>query len=139
MVKKKVAVKPKQDFYYDAVGRRRKLSAGAMKDIQRQYADGIPSADLAAQYQVSRTTITNVVYNTIRKTDIPRIQKWYEAHSQPPVPVHMIDRTEQMAEPIGKREMWRSWCTCGKYHSPLTERRESAEHFVRLHMVRTMD
>jgi uncharacterized protein (UPF0248 family) len=132
MAKKKMVIKPKQDFYYDAVGRRRKLSAGAMKDIQRQYADGIPSADLAAQYSVSRTTITNVVYSTIRKTDIARIQKWYEAHSQTPVPVHMIDRT---VEVNGK---WRSWCTCGKYHSPAagTERREAAEHFIRLHMAR---
>lgn len=130
MVKKKMVIKPKLDFYYDAVGRRRKLSAGAMKDIQRQYADGIPSADLAAQYGVSRTTISNVVYNTLRKTDIPRIQKWYAAHSRPPVPVHMINQTKE----IGGQ--WRSWCTCGKYHSPLTERREPAEHFVRLHMVR---
>lgn len=129
MAKKKPAPK-KQDFYYDAVGRRRKLSAGAMKDIQNQYANGIPSLDLAAQYQVSRTTITNVVYNTLRKTDIPRIQKWYEEHAKPPVLVHVIDRTEE------SNGHWRSWCTCGKYHSPQTERREAAEHFVRLHMVR---
>jgi hypothetical protein len=79
---------------------------------------------------VSRTTITNVVYSTIRKTDIPRIQKWYEAHARPDVLVHVIDRTE---ESNGK---WRSWCTCGKYHSPLTERREPAEQFVRLHIER---
>lgn len=132
MAKRKMAIRPKQDFYYDAVGRRRKLSGGAIKDVQQQYADGVSSADLAAQYQVSRTTISNIVYNTIRKTDIPRIQKWYEAHAQGPVAVHMIDRTEQAVA----NGMWRSWCTCGNYHSPQTERREPAEHFVRLHMAR---
>jgi hypothetical protein len=79
---------------------------------------------------VSRTTISNVVYNTIRKSDIPRIQKWYEAHAQPAVPVHMIDT---VTEANGH---WTATCTCGKYHSPKTERREAAEHFIRLHMAR---
>jgi hypothetical protein len=57
------------DYYLDSVGRRRKLSHGAMQNIQRAYADGESTADLAEQYGVSVSLIRTVTYLTARKTD----------------------------------------------------------------------
>lgn len=66
--------KRQAEYYLDAVGRRRKLSAGAMLAIQREYADGRSAADLAAVYGVSTSTIRAVCYMTTRKADISRIE-----------------------------------------------------------------
>lgn len=63
------------DYYLDSVGRRRKLSAGAMKDICRLFGEGVSTADLAEQYGVSRSMILTVTYWTPRKSDLERIQE----------------------------------------------------------------
>lgn len=57
------------DYYYDSVGRRRKLSAGAIKDIQREFYHGVPATKLAEQYNVSPGLIRTVCYNTPRQAD----------------------------------------------------------------------
>lgn len=57
-------------YFYDSVGRRRKLSRGAIHAIQKLYADGTKVAELAQQFNVSKTTISAVVYMTPRKLDM---------------------------------------------------------------------
>lgn len=57
------------DYYLDSVGRRRKLSHGAMESIRRAYAKGGKTADLAEAYGVSTSLIRTVTYNTARETD----------------------------------------------------------------------
>lgn len=57
------------DYYLDSVGRRRKLSHGAMESIRRAYANGDSTADLAAAYGVSTSLIRTVTYNTARNAD----------------------------------------------------------------------
>ncbi|QGJ92865.1 hypothetical protein PBI_BEAGLE_106 [Arthrobacter phage Beagle] len=64
----------KADYYLDAVGRRRKLSAGAMLAIQQAFAAGAKTSDLADQYGVSTTTIRTITYLTPRQRDLDRIQ-----------------------------------------------------------------
>lgn len=61
------------DFYFDSVGRRRKLSDGAMKDIRRSYYEGVPARELSESYRVSVSLILTVVYNTPRKADLRRL------------------------------------------------------------------
>lgn len=61
------------EYYLDAVGRRRKLSAGAMRDIRFAYFKGTPSRELAEQYRVSTSLIRTVVYSTPRETDLRRL------------------------------------------------------------------
>jgi hypothetical protein len=62
------------DYYMDAVGRRRKLSAGAMAAIQREFANGRSTADLAGAYGVSAALIRNVCYLTPRQSDLEKIK-----------------------------------------------------------------
>jgi len=65
-------------YFYDSVGRRRKLSRGAIKAIQVAYADGTKVVDLARQFQVSKTTISAVVYMTPRKLDMGPLKEALE-------------------------------------------------------------
>jgi len=69
-----VAAYYKADYYLDAVGRRRKLSAGAMLSIQEAFASGAKTSDLADAYGVSTTTIRTITYLTARRTDLDKIQ-----------------------------------------------------------------
>lgn len=62
------------DYYLDSVGRRRKLSAGAMISIQNAFAEGVKPADLAHQYGVSTSLIRVIVYMTPRVADVDRIR-----------------------------------------------------------------
>ncbi len=57
------------DYYLDHVGRRRKLSAGAMLSICRAYAKGESTADLAAGHGVSTSLIRVITYQTAREGD----------------------------------------------------------------------
>ena len=57
------------DYYLDSVGRRRKLSHGAMESIRRAYAKGEKTADLAESYGVSTSLIRVITYSTARETD----------------------------------------------------------------------
>lgn len=61
------------EFYLDAVGRRRKLSAGAMQDIRMSYYNGESTRELAKAYRVSISLILTVVYNTPRERDLKRL------------------------------------------------------------------
>jgi hypothetical protein len=77
-----VNAKRQAEYYLDAVGRRRKLSAGAMLAIQREYRAGARSADLAATYGVSTSTIRAVCYMTARDADKDRIEEGVH-HTKP--------------------------------------------------------
>lgn len=61
------------DFYLDSVGRRRKLSAGAMRDIRRAFWEGTTTLELAEAYRVSTSTIRMVCYSTPRRRDQQRL------------------------------------------------------------------
>ena len=61
------------DFYIDSVGRRRKLSDGAMKDIRRLFYEGSTCVEIAEQYRVSVSLIRTVCYSTARKRDLVRL------------------------------------------------------------------
>lgn len=54
----------KADFYTDHVGRRRKLSHGAMLRIMSEYASGTPTRQLALEWGVSTSLIRTVCYHT---------------------------------------------------------------------------
>lgn len=49
-------------------GRPRKLPAGAMNAIQREYSQGTPTRELAFRYGVSTSLILQVVYFTPKGT-----------------------------------------------------------------------
>ncbi len=57
------------DYYLDSVGRRRKLSHGAMESIRIAYSEGENTADLAHSYGVSTSLIRVITYSTARRTD----------------------------------------------------------------------
>lgn len=79
-----MAFKTKQqpgEYFLDAVGRRRKLSAGAMQDIRMSYYNGETTRELAKQYNVSVSLILTVVYNTPRERDLKRL----DLPASPPV------------------------------------------------------
>lgn len=62
--------------YFDAVGRPRKLAAGAMKAMQREFEAGIPSRELAERYGVSISLVLTICYHTpkgapLRRPDMP--------------------------------------------------------------------
>ena len=61
------------DYYLDHVGRRRKLSHGAILRIQQQFADGAIVGELAEAYDVSTSLIRTITYNTARNRDLDRI------------------------------------------------------------------
>jgi hypothetical protein len=49
-------------------GRPRKLAAGAMSAIQREFATGVPTRELASRYGVSTSLILQVCYFTPKGT-----------------------------------------------------------------------
>jgi hypothetical protein len=61
------------EFFLDAVGRRRKLSAGSILAIQREFKAGAKTADLAESYGVSTSLIRTITYNTPRDSDLAKI------------------------------------------------------------------
>ena len=54
--------------YWDAVGRPRKLSMGAMKTIQKEYSLGATIKKLSDEWGVSKSTIEKVVYFTRKES-----------------------------------------------------------------------
>lgn len=68
---------PKQKYVSQLTGRPRSLSDGAMIDICNQFADNVPVAKLAEQYDTSVHTIYSVVYWTPRKpkAETPKVRK----------------------------------------------------------------
>lgn len=62
-------------FFTDHVGRPRKLSHGAILDIQRRFRHGELTATLATQYGVSTSLIRTICYNTPREKDLRREQR----------------------------------------------------------------
>lgn len=61
------------EYFTDSVGRRRKLSHGAMVRIREQFADGERIHKLAEAFGVSTSLIRCVVYDTARNADLERI------------------------------------------------------------------
>lgn len=53
-----------EERFYDAVGRPRKLAAGAMTAIMREFEKGVPTKELAERYGVSPTLILVICYHT---------------------------------------------------------------------------
>jgi hypothetical protein len=53
-----------EERFYDSVGRPRKLAAGAMAAMQREFRKGIGTKELAERYGVSRSLVLTIVYFT---------------------------------------------------------------------------
>lgn len=70
------------DYYFDAVGRRRKLSAGAILSLQREFRTGAKTSDLAATYGVSVSLVRTITYNTPRESDLTKIDEARRALQQ---------------------------------------------------------
>lgn len=70
------------EYFLDAVGRRRKLSAGAILAIQREFRQGAKTADLAEQYGISVSLIRTITYNTPRESDMAKIDEARRALQQ---------------------------------------------------------
>ena len=66
---KMVKGKMTAEFFYDSVGRRRKLSDNTMNDICRQFRDGAKVSWLALTYGVSSSLIRTITYSTPRQSD----------------------------------------------------------------------
>jgi hypothetical protein len=60
--------------HWDAVGRPRKLSSGAMKRIMDQFAKGATIKELSQQYGVSTSLIRTITYHTPRDKDLHRME-----------------------------------------------------------------
>ena len=60
-------------YFIDSVGRRRKLSAGAMENIRQDFRDGTSAKLLAKEWGVSVSLILSVCYNTPRQRDLDRL------------------------------------------------------------------
>lgn len=58
----------KAKAYTDYVGRPRKLSAGAILAITREFAAGASTRDLAERYGVSRSLIGTVCWHTKKES-----------------------------------------------------------------------
>lgn len=65
----------KAEYFFDAVGRRRKLSAGAIISLQREFREGAKTADLAETYGISVSLVRTITYNTPRNSDATRIDE----------------------------------------------------------------
>jgi hypothetical protein len=74
-----------EERFYDAVNRPRKLAAGAMSAIQREFEKGTPTRDLAERYGVSVSLILTICYHTPKGT--PRKRPEPEAQRQVVYPV----------------------------------------------------
>lgn len=67
------AVHEPVDRYYDAVGRPRKLAAGAMQAIMREYRSGkFTAKQLAERYGVSVGLIGTICYHTPKRAPLRR-------------------------------------------------------------------
>lgn len=63
------------DYFMDSVGRRRKLSDGAMRQIRSEFADGAKTGDLAEAWGVSTSLIRTITYDTARYRDMKKIEE----------------------------------------------------------------
>ncbi|AOQ28325.1 hypothetical protein SEA_CHRISTIAN_52 [Arthrobacter phage Christian] len=63
----------KAEFFYDSVGRRRKLQDSAMARIREEFADGVPTSLIASEWGVSVALVRTICYNTARKRDQDKI------------------------------------------------------------------
>jgi hypothetical protein len=62
-------------YFYDSVGRRRKLSDVQMRTVRRLFAEGAKVVDLAERFGVSPSLISNITYNTPRDADVERMRE----------------------------------------------------------------
>ena len=62
------------EFFYDSVGRRRKLSDNTMQDIRRQFREGATVNYLALTYGVSKQLIYTITYDTPRQADLDEMR-----------------------------------------------------------------
>lgn len=53
-----------EERFYDAVGRPRKLAAGAMSAIMREFQKGAGTRELAERYGVSVSLVLTICYHT---------------------------------------------------------------------------
>lgn len=65
------------DYYFDAVGRRRKLSESTMNQIRKAYANGATTGELAQAYGITKTLVGTVCYNTARKADLAKEARFF--------------------------------------------------------------
>ncbi|AOT24081.1 hypothetical protein SEA_SUPPI_53 [Arthrobacter phage Suppi] len=63
----------KAEYFYDSVGRRRKLQDAAMAKIREEFADGVPTSLIASEWGVSVALVRTICYNTARKRDQDKI------------------------------------------------------------------
>lgn len=67
------AVHEPVERYYDSVGRPRKLAAGAMSAIMREYKSGkVTAKQLAERYGVSVGLIATICYHTPKRAPVRR-------------------------------------------------------------------
>lgn len=69
-------------YYLDSVGRRRKISHGAMLSICESFAAGVSVRDLAQEHRVSVSLIRTITYNTPRNSDLERLKLAREMESK---------------------------------------------------------
>ncbi|ATW58998.1 hypothetical protein PHIRE_MEGANNOLL_54 [Arthrobacter phage MeganNoll] len=63
----------KAEYFYDSVGRRRKLQDAAMAKIREEFADGVPTSLIASEWGVSVALIRTICYSTPRKRDMDKM------------------------------------------------------------------
>ncbi|ALY08588.1 hypothetical protein BENNIE_52 [Arthrobacter phage Bennie] len=63
----------KAEYFYDSVGRRRKLQDSAMARIREEFADGVPTSLIASEWGISVALVRTICYNTARKRDQDKI------------------------------------------------------------------
>lgn len=69
-----------EERFYDSVGRPRKLAAGAMAAMQREYRKGIGTKELAERYGVSRSLVLTIVYFTPKGQPKQQARDKYRDH-----------------------------------------------------------
>lgn len=65
--------RPVAPFFYDSVGRRRKLSQLQILKIQALFAEDAKVSDLAERFGVSVSLIRTITYTTARNRDLERV------------------------------------------------------------------
>jgi hypothetical protein len=80
MGRKTTPARHEAEYFLDSVGRRRKLSDGAMRQIQREYSHGVPVGDLAVAWGVSTSLVRTVVYSTARLADLDKLNRARSGH-----------------------------------------------------------
>lgn len=73
---KMVKGKMTAEFFYDSVGRRRKLSDNTMASIRKQFREGAKVSWLALTYGVSTGLIRTITYDTPRQADLDALTAW---------------------------------------------------------------